>query len=212
MSAKISGKLKYYGWNMPCILITELGPVDIWPLMLTFLVSLAHKGVRWQKTFERCSLSPTVANDGFILFYEAGGYPERKREGTMHGALEPFDSLDRSFMGLNGRIIILSFEENAMTIAVDPQEDVFRVSFLDDGKFCGIPSGMEKEVCKSHTSDCCLYLSLDPDKKPVCAKFNSDVAPWLLLNAFNHESRCHRIGNCGFKVPAQKTVSSSQMP
>ena len=188
----LTGRLLYMGWlNLPWKLITNDGEVDLRPLVEAFLISLNSKKASHRHSPNHYTLTENKKSE-FKLDYVPGEQILLKGNGwsNVHA------HLDDSLIRLSGRLIIVEIEEGKSIIfKADESESVPGLYFTREGNSCGVPSEMEKAVCKAGQKDCCVFL-LAGSEGFSCEKFNAPLARMLLDRLAKGTMQANRIGNC----------------
>lgn len=194
---KLKGRLQYLGWfHRPWKIITDEGETDLWPIMDSFLSSLAGERASHRRGTEDYALFADP-NSGYRLTYE----PDKLvllETADESGMLNVHAYLDEVLVWLSGRMVEIEIDETEKSFkaAADPAEQVFGVYFTGDGNSCGIPDGAERTVCKmGEGKETCIFLSFGSGGF-YCEKFSGSTARLLLDRLAEGTIKAGRIGNC----------------
>lgn len=193
---KLNGRLLYMGWfNLPWKLVTDEGEIDLWPVIEKFLTSL--NGKRANHNNER---------DGYALFVDEASEFKFKYIPWEYVLLEKPEGfwgsnvyiyLNTVLGWLSGRMVKIEIEDGKqIKFTADKSEEVYGVYFVGAGNSCKVPSGAEKDICRTGQRDCCIFLSISSVDGFNCEKFNSQLARMLLDRLAKGNIHASRIGNC----------------
>lgn len=196
MTTELKGKLEFISLWHPVKLFTDKGEVDLREHYFKLFEKLNGVKSKMDTAMNSITICADENSDRVI-----------KYENDKDGILILLNNADGSFgmsninaylpdilQRLNGRSVIVSVEEDGISITNNPDEEVFGLYYTRNN-CCKIPDDKIKTVCKIGTSDCCIFTAAGADGFE-CLKFDSPTARHLLDRYSKKEMNASRIGNC----------------
>lgn len=194
---ELKGRFFYTGWlNRPWRLVDEEAKehkeIDLHPLIADALIKWDGQRMSHENSHNGYSLwldpkseyNLVNGEDDFVILDKPAQF----------GFSNVVAYMETGFHFANGRLVIVTIDDDGFQIEADPAEEVLGLYFTHDNS-CDVPAAAEHSVCKAGTRDCCIFLTMGPSGFQ-CEKFSSGTARHLLDRYAKGEMNATRIGNC----------------
>ena len=197
---KFLGRLEYIGCFYPWKLVTEVGGIDIWPVVHRFFMRMKGRFAFHEEGRDGYRI---FADDtsGYRLDYGFVRFICISKE-TGDDFINIFPFLEAALIRLSGRLVEIEVSPAELKFSADKTEKVHSVRITNDWT-ARVSETVAKKVCKRGRPSCCIFLKRHAGNS-FCVKFDVNTARLRLEQLSEGRARATRIGSCALAGRAEK--------